>query len=346
VLVARAKAYKKAVQNEENVKAKKEALLEDIWKAERRGNELLKEVQGIWFAACNSNTTSGVYQKETNSLTSIARKSPLALTPPTTRADDKTTPNAPSRDRVTDRHKLQPAVEGEEEDVAPDKVEPYLKAAEELKQTRKHASATRRKLLVHQNTFSSQFEGYADEKRRNKDDLASHFGPLFIKRGRAIFQELQTAEAAFFLAKRAALEVGIPPDIVEYPDIDSDDGNETGRQNLKRTPEEDIVEPDRNRILEWLEDPEGPAKHKQRLRPETYEEYQLFGLEPILPSDSLSIIEECPKKREKLEAYKRQREADYENLDELMPDALLETDTRSESLSFLIPSSSTRWDKR
>jgi hypothetical protein len=202
------------------------------------------------------------------------------------------------------------------------------------------------KLLVHQNTFASQFQEYANEKRRNKDELASELGLFFINRGREIFRELGRAEDALAVAKCIAIETGIPAEIVEYPDEESDDDDETEQKNLKRNPKEDVAEPDLKRVLEWLEDPERPEKHKRRMRPEKYESYQLFDCKPVRPSDSLSMTEECLKKREKLEAHKKQSEADQEKLDEPMPDALPEADSTLDSTSFSIPTSNTRWDKR
>jgi hypothetical protein len=106
------------------------------------------------------------------------------------------------------------------------------------------------------------------------------------------------------------------------------------------------VEPNPNCLLQWLEDPERPAKHKRRMRPEKYESYQLFDLKLVRPSDSLSMTKECPEKRAKLETHKKQFEADQEKLDELMPDVLPEADDKFHTLSFAIPISNTRWDKR
>jgi hypothetical protein len=116
MLIARGEAYKKALKDEENTKAKKEALLEDVRKAKRRGFELLDE---------------------------ILKESALPATPPTTKIGAKTIKKAPSRDPIIDQPKFQPTVEDVTEDESPDRVDTFLRAAEQLKQSRKHATATR-----------------------------------------------------------------------------------------------------------------------------------------------------------------------------------------------------------
>jgi hypothetical protein len=69
--------------------------------------------------------------------------------------NDKNPPKVPVRNRVVERPDLQPTVEDEPEEESPNKIDAYLKAAEELNRTSKHATAIRSKFLVHQNTFFS-----------------------------------------------------------------------------------------------------------------------------------------------------------------------------------------------
>jgi hypothetical protein len=106
MLFARGDAYKKAIKNEGSVKAKKEALLEEVRKAERRDFELLMEIQGILVDGCSSKTTSRIGQSQIETPVSIPKKSKLPIIPPTTKNPTKnhveTTPKAPLRDRIID----------------------------------------------------------------------------------------------------------------------------------------------------------------------------------------------------------------------------------------------------
>jgi hypothetical protein len=158
---------------------------------------------------------------------------------------------------------------------------------------------------------------------------------MFIKIGREIFRELKQAEKAHDEAKNAAIEAGVPEDDSdsESDSNNSDDSNDSNNnnndkgdiyRNLKRKLcDEDY---DHSRILQWLEDPDRPAKHKRRIRPNHYEMEQQFDYVPVSPSDSGSAHENDPFWREKFDTHEKQRDEERKNLDERMPDALPDTE--------------------
>jgi hypothetical protein len=220
----------------------------------------------------------------------------------------------------------QPELQEEEKDTKGEEMDALVKEAKELKRREKNVSGVERKLNRHQTSFTLQIEEYAAENDCDKEEVASEFGPMFIKLGREIFRAPKQAEKARDEAKKTAIDAGVPEDEDEDSDDDSedDDADELEHNSMKRKPYDDDYDP--SHVLQWLEDPERPAKHKRRIRPNHYEMPQMFEYVPISPSDSGSVKERSPRRRALLEAHKKQCDEDRKNLDELMPDALPDTE--------------------
>jgi hypothetical protein len=235
----------------------------------------------------------------------------------------------------------QPEPQEEKKDTKGEEMDALIKAAKELKRCEKNVSGAERKLNRHQTSFALQIEEYAAENDCEKEEVASEFGPRFIKLGREIFRELKQAEKARDEAKKTAIDAGVPEDEEDSDDDSEDDDAE--HNNMKRKPCDDDYDP--SRVLQWLEDPERPAKHKRRMRPNHYEMPQMFEYVSISPLDNVSAKEESPRRRASLEAHKKQCDEDRKNLDQLMPDALPDTEDHG-IFEFPRLRISTGWEKR
>jgi len=323
-LMRRDDVYEKAMKKEKKIKAQHERLADQVRKAEREYFDLLKEIRDICSQAfvkasipaqagsrSNDEQASWLPTPPSSSTASGGGSAAMEVTPQSERKNFNSfntgipaQPVSAREQRGNDDHN---PLEGPKTTAcAKDPVDLIRDVSEQLKAKGLDVATAHHDLVEHQGSFAVQFEKYAREKGQQKDELASEFAPVFLKRGRSIYRNLSRAQQTYTATRQAAVEAGIPleMDLSFHWESNSDEGiiNESP---ISR-PIEDTY--DRKRILDWIEDPDRPAKHKRRTRPEPNEAPQLFDYVPVQPADSLSVTEECPAIRHKLQSWNRRCE--------------------------------------
>ncbi|KAG9187603.1 hypothetical protein G6011_05474 [Alternaria panax] len=251
-LMRRGKIYNMAVEEERTLRRAVDELENDVRKAEQRHYNYFKDFQDLFIKTCAhagiSCASKTVFQNVTP---------PDSITLRTDREGSKV-PRRPepnpkvdlaaqvSQDTYSQDSNAEPESEPEvERDVVGEQMDAMVKAGE--------------------------------GKGSKKDVLASEFGTVSIKRDRDFFRELGRAEEAYYVAEQTAKDAGIPLDSDGESDNKSDFPNTIDkRATMRKSSENDSKDYNPCGVLEWLEDPERPAKRNRRAVPNKDETLQLF----------------------------------------------------------------------
>jgi hypothetical protein len=166
-----------------------------------------------------------------------------------------------------------------------------------VKKRKTELQDARHGLIVHQATYSTQLQEYKIEDNMDTSDgTSTAFGPIYVTRGRELTRKIQKAEDALEVAKRAAYQARVPHELDQESGFVSFSGDGYRPDDTNEC--ENTC--DRKRIVEWREDT------RDVNGPTPSEIDNCEHLPEIEPWESISTVEECPRKRMKMMTWTQQ----------------------------------------